>query len=58
MAIGAAGGSKIPSAMAQVIFRTLLFNESVKAAVDSPRLHNQFTPIETQYETGYPEVGR
>ncbi|KAK0413038.1 hypothetical protein QR680_006560 [Steinernema hermaphroditum] len=55
MAIGAAGGSKIISAVAQTIVQTLFFNQTLKEAVDTPRLHNQFTPIHTLYEAGVPE---
>ncbi|CAD5225610.1 unnamed protein product [Bursaphelenchus okinawaensis] len=55
-AIGAAGGSKIISAVSQVILQTIVFNQTVKEAVDFPRFHNQFTPIKTAFEKGVPKV--
>uniref|UniRef100_A0A914CF41 Gamma-glutamyltranspeptidase 1 n=1 Tax=Acrobeloides nanus TaxID=290746 RepID=A0A914CF41_9BILA len=55
-AIGASGGSKIISATAQVILNVLNFNLTVKEAIDFPRIHNQFTPIRTEFENGFPEV--
>ncbi|CAD5231066.1 unnamed protein product [Bursaphelenchus xylophilus] len=55
-AVGAAGGSKIISAVAQVILQKLAFNQTVKEAVDFPRIHNQFTPIRTAYEKGVPQI--
>jgi gamma-glutamyltranspeptidase len=56
MAIGASGGPKIPSAVAQVLSQVLSFNHSLKLAIDTPRLHNQFTPFDTHYEAGFPQV--
>ncbi|KAF7629946.1 hypothetical protein Mgra_00009080 [Meloidogyne graminicola] len=53
--IGASGGSKIISAMAKPIIRVLCFNETIKEAIDSPTLHNQFTPDVTQYEETVPK---
>uniref|UniRef100_A0A914N310 Uncharacterized protein n=1 Tax=Meloidogyne incognita TaxID=6306 RepID=A0A914N310_MELIC len=53
--IGASGGSKIISAMAKPIIRVLCFNETIKEAIDSPVLHNQFTPDVTQYEETVPK---
>nr|CAD2157868.1 unnamed protein product [Meloidogyne enterolobii] len=44
MAIGASGGSRIISAIAQTVIRALLFNQTVKDSVDAPRFHNQFIP--------------
>ena len=57
MVIGASGGSKIISAMAKPTVRYLFFNETIKEAIDAPTLHNQFTPLKTQYERLVPEVG-
>ncbi|KAI6186520.1 hypothetical protein M3Y98_00141500 [Aphelenchoides besseyi] len=54
--LGAAGGSKICSALAQVLLHTLNCNRTLKEAVDFPRIHNQFTPAETTYEAGFPEL--
>uniref|UniRef100_A0AC35UHK9 Gamma-glutamyltranspeptidase 1 n=1 Tax=Rhabditophanes sp. KR3021 TaxID=114890 RepID=A0AC35UHK9_9BILA len=54
MVVGASGGSKIISAMSKAIVRNLIFGESIKQAIDSPTLHNQFTPDITQYEIPVP----
>ena len=54
-AVGAAGGSKIISALAQFIIFNINFNSTVKNSIDFPRIHNQFTPLNTFYETGFPE---
>ncbi|KAK6109319.1 Gamma-glutamyltranspeptidase family protein [Brugia pahangi] len=55
MVIGASGGSYIISAIAQTVIRTLIFNETIKEAIDSPRFHNQFLPPETLYEASIPQ---
>ncbi|WKY12536.1 hypothetical protein Q1695_003821 [Nippostrongylus brasiliensis] len=55
MVVGASGGSYIISATAQTVIRTMLFNQTVKEAVDAPRLHNQFLPHVTQYEEPMPK---
>uniref|UniRef100_A0A914ZJ14 Gamma-glutamyltranspeptidase 1 n=3 Tax=Parascaris univalens TaxID=6257 RepID=A0A914ZJ14_PARUN len=55
MVVGASGGSTIVSSVAQTVIRSLLFNQTVKEAVDEPRLHNQFIPHTTTYETAIPE---
>lgn len=52
--IGASGGPKIPSGVAQVLSELLCFNHSLKQAIDAPRLHNQFTPFSTFYEHNFP----
>ena len=54
MVVGAAGGSRITTSTAYVALRTLLFNQTVKQAIDSPRLHNQLYPTFTQYDEGFP----
>uniref|UniRef100_A0A0N5CQT0 Gamma-glutamyltranspeptidase 1 n=1 Tax=Thelazia callipaeda TaxID=103827 RepID=A0A0N5CQT0_THECL len=50
MVVGASGGSKIISALAKPVIRTLFFDETIKEAIDAPTLHNQFTPDITQFE--------
>lgn len=54
LAIGASGGSRIISAVAQAVIRTILFNQTVKEAIDAPRIHNQFLPPLTEYEHTVP----
>lgn len=54
MVTGASGGSYIISATAQTVIRTLLFNQTVKAAVDAPRFHNQYLPETTETEEAMP----
>ncbi|PAA85372.1 hypothetical protein BOX15_Mlig010592g1 [Macrostomum lignano] len=46
---GAAGGSRITSAVAYTLARQLYLNETVKAAVDSYRLHHQLVPNVLNY---------
>ncbi|VBB27867.1 unnamed protein product [Acanthocheilonema viteae] len=55
MVVGASGGSYIISAVAQTVIRNLIFNETIKEAVDSPRFHNQFIPPTTLYESSIPQ---
>jgi len=50
--VGASGGTKITTAVAQVLFRMLYLGQSVKEAVDSRRLHHQLIPMELKYEDG------
>uniref|UniRef100_A0A914DD72 Gamma-glutamyltransferase n=1 Tax=Acrobeloides nanus TaxID=290746 RepID=A0A914DD72_9BILA len=52
---GAAGGSTIISATAGIAWHNLWLNDSVKAAMDFPRLHNQYRPNNTNYEDRLPE---
>jgi len=54
-AVGASGGSKIISALAQFIVFHVNFNSTVKNSIDFPRIHNQFTPLNTAYENGFPQ---
>merc|ERR1719481_442244 len=50
--VGASGGSKITTAVSQVLFRVLYLGEGIKEAVDARRLHHQLLPKELLYETG------
>jgi gamma-glutamyltranspeptidase len=56
MVVGGSGGSRIISAVAQTIIRAMLFNQTIKEAVDAPRFHNQFIPNVTEYETSAPKT--
>ncbi|KAK8740381.1 hypothetical protein OTU49_002886 [Cherax quadricarinatus] len=49
---GAAGGTKIPSAVAWVLLRNLWLNEDIKKAVDARRIHHQLFPMKFSYEEG------
>ncbi|VDK27225.1 unnamed protein product [Gongylonema pulchrum] len=48
-------GKRPMSTTAQAVIRMLLFNQTVKEAIDAPRLHNQFLPPVTLYESSFPE---
>lgn len=50
--VGASGGTKIITAVAQVIYQMLYLGKGVKEAVDSPRFHSQLIPDEVKYEVG------
>ncbi|CAI5451668.1 unnamed protein product [Caenorhabditis angaria] len=54
MVAGGSGGSKIISALANSIVRSLIFNTSIKQAIDAPMVHNQFTPDITQLDDNFP----
>uniref|UniRef100_A0A915IPJ2 Uncharacterized protein n=1 Tax=Romanomermis culicivorax TaxID=13658 RepID=A0A915IPJ2_ROMCU len=53
MVLGAAGGVKIIAATAQVIMRLLYLNETIKEAIDAPRVYNQLLPFNSTYEEGF-----
>ncbi|KAG1663987.1 Glutathione hydrolase 1 proenzyme [Nymphon striatum] len=55
LAIGAAGGAKISTAVALVTFRHLWLGRDLKQAIDEFRLHHQLYPNTLLYEEGYPE---
>ncbi|XP_075155070.1 glutathione hydrolase 1 proenzyme isoform X2 [Haematobia irritans] len=50
MAVSAAGGSKIISALVEVIAGVLWLNEDIKEAIDKPRYHHQLSPNILEYE--------
>lgn len=53
---GASGGSAIITATLQILLRVVYFNQTIKEALDSPRLHNQLQPYWTKYEIDFPNV--
>jgi len=55
LAIGASGGSKIPTATMNSIINYLDFGENLYDAIQMPRAHDQWVPSEVVCETGYPE---
>eukprot|EP00092_Neocalanus_flemingeri_P032572 GFUD01035427.1.p1 GENE.GFUD01035427.1~~GFUD01035427.1.p1 ORF type:complete len:627 (+),score=232.88 GFUD01035427.1:244-2124(+) len=50
--VGASGGTKITTSVAQVLYRMLYLGQTVKEAVDARRLHHQLVPMEIKYEDG------
>lgn len=53
MVVGAAGGSKIITAVVEVMARVLWFNQNIKEAIDAPRFHHQLVPNVLQYEQNH-----
>jgi gamma-glutamyltranspeptidase/glutathione hydrolase len=53
---GSPGGSRIISAVLQVIVNTLDYGMDVAAAVAAPRLHHQWLPDEVRIERGFSEA--
>jgi gamma-glutamyltranspeptidase/glutathione hydrolase len=52
MTVGAPGGSRIPTAVLQVILNVLDFGMNVQDAVDAPRFHHQWLPDKLSLERG------
>jgi gamma-glutamyltranspeptidase/glutathione hydrolase len=50
---GSPGGSRIISAVLQVIVNVLDYDMDVAAAVAAPRLHHQWLPVEVRIERGF-----
>ncbi|XP_028046427.2 scoloptoxin SSD14 [Monomorium pharaonis] len=55
MVMGAAGGTKITTAVSQITAKILWMKQTVKEAVDSARIHHQLFPPEISYEYGIPK---
>ncbi|CAG7822031.1 unnamed protein product [Allacma fusca] len=53
LVVGTAGGTRITSATAYVSLRNIWFNETIKEAIDSRRIHHQLAPMEAEYEYGF-----
>jgi len=49
---GSPGGRTIPNTVIDVVLGVTAFGQSVRAAVDAPRVHHQWLPDETRYEKG------
>jgi gamma-glutamyltranspeptidase/glutathione hydrolase len=52
MTAGAPGGSRIPTAVMQVILNDIDFGMNVQDAVDAPRVHHQWQPDKLYLERG------
>lgn len=53
---GSPGGSRIISAVLQIVLNTIDFDMNIAAAVSAPRLHHQWLPDEVRVEHGFPEA--
>ena len=56
LVLGASGGTRITTSVAQIALRNLLFNQDIKTAIDSARLHSQLLPQEVVAEQGFDYV--
>ncbi len=54
LVLGSPGGPRIVSALFQVLARHLVHGEALEFAVRAPRLHQQWNPISTLVEPGWP----
>ena len=50
MVVGTPGGSRIPSAVIQVIMNVIDYGMTMQEAVDAPRIHEQWMPDHVGYE--------
>uniref|UniRef100_A0AAG5DIH7 Gamma-glutamyltransferase n=2 Tax=Anopheles atroparvus TaxID=41427 RepID=A0AAG5DIH7_ANOAO len=53
MVLGGAGGSRITSATAVMIFRYLVFGDDLNTIMSEKRLHHQLAPMWVDYEAGF-----
>jgi gamma-glutamyltranspeptidase/glutathione hydrolase/leukotriene-C4 hydrolase len=54
--LGASGGNKIITSLAQVSLINLLFNQNIKQSIDYPRIHHQLSPNTIIYEQTFNQV--
>uniref|UniRef100_A0A1I8P187 Gamma-glutamyltransferase n=2 Tax=Stomoxys calcitrans TaxID=35570 RepID=A0A1I8P187_STOCA len=54
MLVGAAGGTKITTSVAQTIIKYLIFNERLEESVNDWRLHHQLVPMRVDAEAEVP----
>lgn len=52
MTVGAAGGTLITTSVSLTTIRTLIFNHTVKEAIDAPMFHHQLIPMVWSYQYG------
>ncbi|CAK9812178.1 Scoloptoxin SSD14 [Anthophora quadrimaculata] len=55
MVVGASGGTKITTTVSQIMAKIIWMGQTVKEAVDAPRIHHQLYPAEMAYEYGVPK---
>jgi gamma-glutamyltranspeptidase/glutathione hydrolase len=53
LVIGGRGGPQIISSIAQVLLRSLVLGEPIADAIAAPRLHQQWSPSNTRFESGW-----
>lgn len=53
---GGAGGSRITSGSALILFRSLYLKNTIKEAIDGQRIHHQLYPNQIFYEKGFPQA--
>lgn len=56
LVVGAAGGPKITTTVAQIVARTILFEQPLATAVSLPRLHHQLLPQTLEIEQQFDRV--
>jgi gamma-glutamyltranspeptidase/glutathione hydrolase len=54
LVIGSPGGPRIITSVIAVILRTLVYEQPLQEAVAAPRFHQQWSPITTDFEPGWP----
>jgi gamma-glutamyltranspeptidase/glutathione hydrolase/leukotriene-C4 hydrolase len=54
--LGASGGTKIPTSVAQVCLLNLLFNQNIKESIDHPRIHHHLSPNQINFEQTFDQV--
>ncbi|XP_021944115.1 scoloptoxin SSD14 isoform X3 [Folsomia candida] len=55
LVIGAAGGTQITTSIAYATMRNIWLGQTIKEAIDAPRLHHQLYPMELKYESTFPQ---
>jgi gamma-glutamyltranspeptidase/glutathione hydrolase/leukotriene-C4 hydrolase len=56
LVIGASGGSRILSGVAQAAIKVLWMGHNLKQAIDAKRVHHQLEPNHVELEKGFNEV--
>lgn len=53
LVIGSAGGTRITTSTILVSLYNLIFNKTIKEAIDERRFHHQLAPMAIDYEYGF-----